>query len=104
MDFSSITMAQVLYLCAGIVAIIACIEKIKKPFDKIKDSLDKLTEQEENKKTEMASLKNDLSNLSTEVQKQGDMIYQMLDHMATSNNTGNMKKCLDEYNEYNRHS
>lgn len=30
------------------------------------------------------------------------MIYNMLDHMSTNNNTGGMKKCLDEYNAYFR--
>lgn len=33
----------------------------------------------------------------------GDMIYQMLDHMATNNNSGGMKTALDKYNEANRH-
>lgn len=32
----------------------------------------------------------------------GDMVYQMLDHMATNNNTGEMKRALDEYNAFFR--
>lgn len=43
------------------------------------------------------SIKKDLEEL-------GDVCYQMLDHMATNNNTGGMKKALDEYNKYNRHN
>ena len=31
-----------------------------------------------------------------------NMTYQMLDHMATNNNTGGMKKALDEFNAYQR--
>lgn len=33
-----------------------------------------------------------------------DVCYQMLDHMATENNTGGMKRALDDYNKYNRHN
>ncbi|MBR2653978.1 MAG: hypothetical protein IKD59_05415 [Lachnospiraceae bacterium] len=36
--------------------------------------------------------------------KNGDMIYQILDHLASNNNTGEMKRALNEYNEYFRHS
>lgn len=35
--------------------------------------------------------------------KNGDMIYQILDHLATKNNTGEMKRALNEYNEFFRH-
>lgn len=33
---------------------------------------------------------------------QGNMIYEMLDHMATNNNTGNMNKLIKEYSAYYR--
>ena len=33
---------------------------------------------------------------------QGDMIYQILSHMATKNNTGGMQAALDKYNAYYR--
>lgn len=46
----------------------------------------------------------DVSTLKENDQKSGDMIYQMLDHMSSNNNTGQMKRALDEYNEYYRHS
>lgn len=32
----------------------------------------------------------------------GDMVYQMLDHLATENNTGEMKRALNQYNAYFR--
>lgn len=41
-------------------------------------------------------IKKDISMLS-------DVTYQMLDHMATNNNTGGMKEVLNKYNEYGRH-
>lgn len=37
-------------------------------------------------------------------EKNGDMIYQILDHLATNNNTGEMKRALNEYNKFFRHS
>ncbi|MDO4377977.1 MAG: hypothetical protein Q4C64_02340 [Erysipelotrichia bacterium] len=42
--------------------------------------------------------------IKQDVAELGDVCYQMLDHMATNNNTGGMKKALDEYNKYNRHN
>lgn len=49
-------------------------------------------------------IQNDVTTLKENDRKSGDMIYQMLDHMSTNNNTGQMKRALDEYNEYYRHS
>lgn len=42
--------------------------------------------------------------LRKDVNMLGDVCYQMLSHMATNNNTGGMKKALDDYNQYNRHN
>lgn len=36
--------------------------------------------------------------------KNGDMIYQILDHLASNNNTGEMKRALNDYNKFFRHS
>lgn len=44
-----------------------------------------------------------IDSLKEDNKKNGDMIYQMLDHLATNNNSGGMKKALDEYNSYYRH-
>lgn len=46
-------------------------------------------------KDTMKPLKDDILMLS-------NMTYQILDHMATNNNTGGMKKVLDEFNAYAR--
>ena len=34
---------------------------------------------------------------------QGDMVYQLLDHAASNNNTGGMHQALQRYNEFYRH-
>lgn len=40
--------------------------------------------------------------LKDDILMQSNMIYQILDHMATNNNSGGMKKALDEFNAYTR--
>ena len=44
-----------------------------------------------------------VDDIQQDQQKQGDMVYQLLKHAATNNNTGEMERALDEYNEYFRH-
>lgn len=51
---------------------------------------------------DIRELKNDVRELKEDNKMNSDMIYQMLDHMATSNNTGQMKRALDQYNQYFR--
>ena len=46
-------------------------------------------------KSMMKPMKEDLLMLS-------NMTYQMLDHLATNNNSGGMKKALDDFNAYQR--
>lgn len=53
---------------------------------------------------DIKDIKNDIVELKSNDSKNGDMIYQMLDHLATNNNSGEMKRALDEYNNHFRHS
>jgi len=53
---------------------------------------------------DIKDIKEDVSTLKDNDRKNGDMIYTMLSHMATGNETGEMKRALNEYNEYFRHS
>ena len=53
---------------------------------------------------DVKEIKEDISVLKNNDQKNGDMIYQVLDHLATNNNSGEMKRALNQYNEYFRHS
>ena len=55
-------------------------------------------------KKDVSDIKADVAELKKNDSKNGDMIYQMLDHLATNNNTGEMKRALNQYNEYFRHS
>lgn len=53
---------------------------------------------------DIKDIKSDVTTLRENDKKNGDMIYTMLSHMATGNETGEMKRALNEYNEYFRHS
>ena len=80
MDISNVTLGQITRAIAIITRLWVFREKIIKGFNKTFD--DKLK-----------PIKDDLK-------IQSDMIYQLLDHASTNNNTGGMKARLDKYIEY----
>lgn len=80
----SIDIEKALYIIGAITTLVGFYKAIKKAFE---DSLERK-----------------INPLRKDITKIGDITYQMLDHMATNNNTGNMKKALDDYNDYFRHS
>ena len=100
----TITLKDILYILAAITARVSFYKLIKKPFEDINTSLKKIEKQNDDNKKEVDGLKEVFRNMQKDLDNHGDMIYRMLDHMATNNNTGNMKRCLDAYNEYNRHN
>lgn len=53
---------------------------------------------------DIRDIKTDVSQLKKDTTMNSDMIYQMLDHLSTNNNSGGMKNALDKYNEYYRHT
>lgn len=53
---------------------------------------------------DIKDIKESVSELKASNQMNSDMIYQILDHLATENNTGEMKRALNEYNAHFRHS
>ena len=75
---NEITLGQVAAALAVITAFWVFTEKISKLY-----------------KDTMKPIKEDILMLS-------NMTYQILDHMATNNNTGGMKKALDDFNAYQR--
>lgn len=88
----SITIQDVLTIAAVIGAVGGIYTVLSKPFKvmrELKESVDKLSET-------VGDMKDDLA-------MNGDMVYQLLNHAATNNNTGGMRDALDKYNEYYRH-
>ena len=51
---------------------------------------------------DISEIKNTVNELKDNDGIYGDMVYQMLDHLATNNNTGEMKRALNQYNAYFR--
>lgn len=62
----------------------------------LKESLKPMQEQ-------LNTLEDNIKTLEQNDKQNGDMIYQMLDHMASNNNSGGMKQALNDYNAYYRH-
>ncbi len=87
----NITIGQIVTTAAIIGSLYAFYKGLKKAF---KESI----------QTEMQPFIDRQNEIRQDVAELGDVCYQMLDHMATNNNTGGMKKALDEYNKYNRHN
>ena len=86
------TVQDIITLAAIVGAITVVWNWGKKPFDamtKIQRDVEKIGEK--------------IDDVQADQQKQGDMVYQLLKHAATNNNTGEMQRALDEYNEYFRH-
>lgn len=88
----TITTQQLIALAAVISAVGVIWGVASKPFRAIKDIGDRLTKMEEK-----------LTKMSRSVEIQGDMVYQLLDHAATNNNSGEMQRALDQYNATFRH-
>lgn len=80
---NEITIGQVALALGTITAIWTFYQKVMKT---IKETFDE----------KLDPMKKDIAMMS-------DVVYQMLDHMATNNNSGGMKAALDDYNKYNRH-
>ena len=52
---------------------------------------------------DISDIKEGITDLNDSNKMNSDMIYQILDHLATDNNTGEMKRALNEYNAHFRH-
>lgn len=91
---------------AGIVAIYSSVRKIlkEKEADKKKeeDKETKVLQMLDNDKKHLSRLDDAIDKLQESTDIQGDMIYAMLSHMATNNNTGGMQSALDKYNSFYR--
>lgn len=88
----TITSQQILAIAALIGAVTAIWTVVSKPFKAMKDISDRLSKMEDK-----------LNKMSKAVDIQGDMVYQLLDHAATNNNSGEMQRALDQYNATFRH-
>lgn len=110
MPVSITLIVAIVSIFSGILGIFVQLHKMRKESEeekkqKIKADMDKdakMLTMLDNDKKRLDKLEDGLSDIKESIMFQSDMIYQMLDHMATSNNTGGMKDALDKYNRYFR--
>ena len=78
---------------AGVIGALGVIwAVVSKPFkmmEELKKSVDELTK--------------NVTEMQDDLKMNGDMVYQLLNHASTNNNTGEMQRALNQYNEYFRH-
>ena len=86
-----ITLGQIIAVIGVITALWVFTDKVIKAWNNALDS-------------KLKPLNDKYDDMQKDIDMLGDVCYQMLSHMATSNNTGGMQKALDEYNKYNRHN
>ena len=88
----TITAQQLIAIAAVISAVGVIWGAASKPFKELKTIAERLDK-----------LDGKVSSISRSVEIQGDMVYQLLDHAATNNNSGEMQRALDQYNATFRH-
>ena len=88
----TITTDQIIAV-AGVIGALGVIwAVVSKPFkaiEELKKSVDELTK--------------NVTDMQDDLKMNGDMVYQLLNHASTNNNTGEMQRALNQYNEYFRH-
>ena len=93
-------------ILGGLVTIYSTVRKILKEKEEDKKKEDQkeanVLKMLSNDKEHLAKLDNAIDKLQESTDIQGDMIYAMLSHMATNNNTGGMQSALDKYNSFYR--
>lgn len=90
----------------GIVAIYTSIRKLLKEKEEDKKKEDekeaKVLKMLSNDKEHLEKLDEAVKDIKDHLAFQSDMTYQILDHLATNNNSGGMKRVMDEYNAHFR--
>lgn len=86
-----ITLGQIIAVIGVVTALWVFTDKVIKAWNNALDS-------------KLKPLNDKYDDMKKDIDMLGDVCYQMLSHMATSNNTGGMQKALDDYNKYNRHN
>lgn len=82
----TISLSQVIWLCGGFMAIVACVSWLMKPFKKLEDHESRIgaleSTADERKKTDIFMMKS---------------MNAIINHMIDGNNTEELKRVRDEY-------
>lgn len=107
------SLSQIIAICTALTSILTAYNLVRKPL-KEKEEKDKKEAEEkqkqekrilellDNDKKRLDKLDDGIADIKDHLAFQSDMIYQMLDHLATNNNSGGMKDALDRYNQHFR--
>lgn len=98
----TISLSTIIAICTTITAVVGAWKIVSKPQKDRKELDEKIAKMLDNDKQHLDKLDKTVEDIKELLAFQSDMTYQMLDHMATNNNTGGMKKALDNYNEHFR--
>lgn len=101
MEFT-ISLSTIIAICTTITVVAGAWKIVSAPKKEEDEQKAKVMKLLDNDKVHLEKLDKAIEDIKELLAFQSDMTYQMLDHMATNNNSGGMKKALDNYNEHFR--
>ena len=101
MEFT-ISLSTIIAICTTITAVVGAWRIVSKPQKDRKEQDEKVMKMLDNDKQHLEKLDKAIEDIKELLAFQSDMTYQMLDHMASNNNSGGMKRVMDEYNQHFR--
>ena len=102
MEDITINVSTLLWISGAIGTLYGAYKIIKSPLDNLNNRFTGYDKMLANDKQRLDELQELCKGMKSDLDMTNDMLYQMLDHMATNNNTGEMKRALDAYNEHFR--
>ena len=107
------SLSQIVAIATAITAIVTAYNIVRKPLKEKEEKEKKEREEREkhdekmlqlldNDKKRLDKLDDAIGDIKESLRFQADMTYQILDHLATNNNSGGMKRVMDEYNAHFR--
>ncbi len=100
----TVSLDTILWILGAIITVAAVVKIVVAPISKLNKKFTTYDQLFENNKERLNKQDNLLKEIRNDLRVQGDMTYQILDHMATHNNSGGMKAALDKYNSFYRHN
>jgi len=101
MEFT-ISLSTIIAICTTITVVASAYKIVTKPKKDEDEAKAKVMKMLDNDKVHLDKLDKAIDDIKEMLAFQSDMTYQMLDHMASNNNSGGMKRVMDEYNQHFR--
>ena len=101
MEFT-ISLSTIIAICTTITVVAGAWKIVSAPKKEEDEQKKKVMKLLDNDKVHLDKLDKAIEDIKELLAFQSDMTYQMLDHMASNNNSGGMKRVMDEYNQHFR--